>query len=145
MVIYCIVKLENRKVFKGFLILGVLIVIIGGISELIEFLFLFILLVLFVFYIFMNGLVNMVFLYLGVLMGFIGDLIVFISFGVLRGIVIGWLIVVLVVVLYFVIYYFVFKWVIIKFNIKILGCEDKEIKVFEGNGLDFKNLFIYKG
>ncbi|OJT84919.1 hypothetical protein BM533_18690 [Clostridioides difficile] len=130
---------------KGLLISGVLTVIIGGISEPIEFLFLFISPALFAFHTFMNGLANMVLPYLGVLMGFTGDLIAFISFGVLRGTATGWPIAVLVAVLYFAIYYFVFKWAIIKFNIKTPGREDKEIKVSEGNGSDFKNLSTYKG
>ncbi len=136
--IYRTAKPENRKALKGLLISGVLTVIIGGISEPIEFLFLFISPALFAFHTFMNGLANMVLPYLGVLMGFTGDLIAFISFGVLRGTATGWPIAVLVAVLYFAIYYFVFKWAIIKFNIKTPGREDKEIKVSEGNGSDFK-------
>ncbi|NIZ88860.1 PTS transporter subunit EIIC, partial [Clostridioides difficile] len=143
--IYRTAKPENRKALKGLLISGVLTVIIGGISEPIEFLFLFISPALFAFHTFMNGLANMVLPYLGVLMGFTGDLIAFISFGVLRGTATGWPIAVLVAVLYFAIYYFVFKWAIIKFNIKTPGREDKEIKVSEGNGSDFKNLSTYKG
>ncbi|PBG46540.1 PTS transporter subunit EIIB, partial [Clostridioides difficile] len=142
---YRTAKPENRKALKGLLISGVLTVIIGGISEPIEFLFLFISPALFAFHTFMNGLANMVLPYLGVLMGFTGDLIAFISFGVLRGTATGWPIAVLVAVLYFAIYYFVFKWAIIKFNIKTPGREDKEIKVSEGNGSDFKNLSTYKG
>ncbi|NMS88520.1 PTS transporter subunit EIIC [Clostridioides difficile] len=143
--IYRTAKPENRKALKGLLISGVLTVIIGGISEPIEFLFLFISPALFAFHTFMNGLANMVLPYLGVLMGFTGDLIAFISFGVLRGTATGWPIAVLVAALYFAIYYFVFKWAIIKFNIKTPGREDKEIKVSEGNGSDFKNLSTYKG
>lgn len=88
--IYRTAKPENRKALKGLLISGVLTVIIGGISEPIEFLFLFISPALFAFHTFMNGLANMVLPYLGVLMGFTGDLIAFISFGVLRGTATGW-------------------------------------------------------
>ncbi len=58
--------------------------IIGGVSEPIEFLFLFVSPLLFVFHAFMNGFANMVLPYMGVKMGFTGDLIQFISFGVLR-------------------------------------------------------------
>ncbi|MGN9541598.1 hypothetical protein ACTMQO_16005 [Escherichia coli] len=52
----------------------------------------------------------MVLPYMGVKMGFTGDLIQFISFGVLRGTRTGWPIAVCVEVAYFFIYYFVFRW-----------------------------------
>lgn len=81
---------QNRKAIKALLISGVLTVIIGGVSEPIEFLFLFVSPLLFVFHAFMNGFANMVLPYMGVKMGFTGDLIQFISFGVLRGTRTGW-------------------------------------------------------
>ncbi|WP_343090633.1 PTS transporter subunit EIIC, partial [Clostridioides difficile] len=56
--IYRTAKPENRKALKGLLISGVLTVIIGGISEPIEFLFLFISPALFAFHTFMNGIAN---------------------------------------------------------------------------------------
>ncbi|WP_157918200.1 PTS transporter subunit EIIC, partial [Escherichia coli] len=70
---------QNRKAIKALLISGVLTVIIGGVSEPIEFLFLFVSPLLFVFHAFMNGFANMVLPYMGVKMGFTGDLIQFIS------------------------------------------------------------------
>ncbi len=73
----------------------------------------------------MNGFAGMILPYLGVRMGFTGDLIQFLTFGVLRGTRTGWPIAILVMILYMVIYYFVFKWAIEKFNIKTPGREDK--------------------
>ncbi|WP_247180667.1 PTS transporter subunit EIIC [Escherichia coli] len=115
---------QNRKSIKALLISGVLTVIIGGVSEPIEFLFLFVSPLLFVFHAFMNGFANMVLPYMGVKMGFTGDLIQFISFGVLRGTRTGWPIAVCVEVAYFFIYYFVFRWTILKFNLMTVGREE---------------------
>lgn len=61
---------------------------------------------------------------MGVKMGFTGDLIQFISFGVLRGTRTGWPIAVCVEVAYFFIYYFVFRWTILKFNLMTVGREE---------------------
>jgi PTS system maltose and glucose-specific IIC component len=121
---YQCAKKENRKSIQGLLIAGVLTVIIGGVSEPIEFLFLFVSPALFGFHAVMNGLANMILPYLGVRMGFTGDLIQFLSFGVLRGTRTGWPIAVLVMIAYFLIYYFVFKWAIQKFNIMTPGREE---------------------
>ncbi|ENE6308610.1 PTS transporter subunit EIIC [Escherichia coli] len=115
---------QNRRAIKALLISGVLTVIIGGVSEPIEFLFLFVSPLLFVFHAFMNGLANMVLPYMGVKMGFTGDLIQFISFGVLRGTRTGWPLAVCVEVAYFFIYYFVFRWTILKFNLMTVGREE---------------------
>ncbi len=115
---------SKQKGYQSMLISGVLTVIIGGVSEPIEFLFLFVSPLLFVFHAFMNGFANMVLPYMGVKMGFTGDLIQFISFGVLRGTRTGWPIAVCVEVAYFFIYYFVFRWTILKFNLMTVGREE---------------------
>lgn len=143
--IYRTAKPEKRKAIKGLLISGVLTVIIGGISEPIEFLFLFISPALFAFHTVMNGLGNMILPYIGVHMGFTGDLIQFLTFGVLRGTETGWPMAVAVAALYFVIYYFVFKWAIVKFNIKTPGREDEDIEIGNNGGSDFNGLSTYKG
>nr|WP_318380968.1 PTS transporter subunit EIIC [uncultured Enterobacter sp.] len=117
---------RNRTAVKALLISGVLTVIIGGVSEPIEFLFLFASPALFAFHAFMNGFANMLLPYLGVKMGFTGDLIQFLSFGVLRGVRTGWPIAIMVEVAYFFIYYFVFKWAILKYNILTVGREEDE-------------------
>ncbi len=97
---------SKQKGYQSIAYFRVLTVIIGGVSEPIEFLFLFVSPLLFVFHAFMNGFANMVLPYMGVKMGFTGDLIQFISFGVLRGTRTGWPIAVCVEVAYFFIYYF---------------------------------------
>lgn len=123
---YRTAQVQNRKAIKALLISGVLTVIIGGVSEPIEFLFLFVSPVLFAFHAFMNGFANMFLPYLGVKMGFTGDLIQFMSFGVLRGTRTGWPIAVLVEVAYFFIYYLVFRWAILKYNLMTVGREDSD-------------------
>ncbi len=143
---YRCAKPEKRKAVKGLLISGALTVIIGGISEPIEFLFLFACWPLFLVHTFLNGFANMVLPYLGVKMGFTGDIIQFISFGVLRGVKTGWPIAVIFALGYAVLYYFIFKWAIVKFNIKTPGREDDDVAVIQGNGEnDFQNLSTYKG
>lgn len=114
----------KQKGYQSIAYFRVLTVIIGGVSEPIEFLFLFVSPLLFVFHAFMNGFANMVLPYMGVKMGFTGDLIQFISFGVLRGTRTGWPIAVCVEVAYFFIYYFVFRWTILKFNLMTVGREE---------------------
>ncbi|NBC99608.1 PTS transporter subunit EIIC [Atlantibacter hermannii] len=121
---YRTAQVQNRKAIKALLISGVLTVIIGGVSEPIEFLFLFVSPVLFAFHAFMNGFANMFLPYLGVKMGFTGDLIQFMSFGVLRGTRTGWPIAVCVEVAYFFIYYLVFRWAILKYNLMTVGREE---------------------
>lgn len=121
---YQTAQIQNRKAIKALLISGVLTVIIGGVSEPIEFLFLFVSPLLFAFHAFMNGFANMFLPYLGVKMGFTGDLIQFMSFGVLRGTRTGWPIAVCVEVTYFFIYYLVFRWAILKYNLMTVGRED---------------------
>ena len=123
---YQTAHVQNRKAIKALLISAVLTVIIGGVSEPIEFLFLFVSPVLFVFHAFMNGFANMFLPYLGVKMGFTGDLIQFMSFGVLRGTRTGWPVAVCVEIAYFFIYYAVFKWAILKYNLMTVGREDSD-------------------
>lgn len=117
---------RNSTAVKALLISGVLTVIIGGVSEPIEFLFLFVSPLLFAFHAFMNGFANMFLPYIGVKMGFTGDLIQFLSFGVMRGTRTGWPIAICVEVVYFFIYYFVFRWAILKFNLMTPGRDEDE-------------------
>ena len=136
---------ENRKKIKGMLITGCLTVVVGGISEPIEFLFLFACPPLFLVHAFLNGFANMILPYLGVLMGYTGDLIQFITFGVLRGTDTGWPIAVCFMAFYFVLYYFIFRWAIIKFDIKTPGREEIEVSMENEEGSDFQKLSNYKG
>lgn len=139
---YHCADLKKRKSIRGLLISGVLTVIIGGVSEPLEFLFLFVSPALYGFHAVMNGLAGMILPYLGVLMGYTGDLIQFLSFGVLRGERTGWPMAIVVMIIYFFIYYFVFKWAIKKFNIMTPGREvdeDEDIEEFTINNTLGKN------
>ncbi|WP_035293277.1 PTS transporter subunit EIIC [Clostridium sp. KNHs214] len=142
---YRCAKPERRKAIKGLLISGALTIVVGGISEPLEFLFLFACWPLFLVHTFLNGFANMVLPYLGVRMGFTGDIIQFFSFGVLRGVRTGWPIAVLFAAFYMALYYFLFKWAIVKFNIKTPGREDEPVSVEENGSNDLKNLSTYKG
>ena len=141
---YHCAKPQNKKKIKGMLITGALTVVVGGISEPIEFLFLFAFPPLFVVHTILNGLANMVLPYLGVLMGYTGDLIQFVTFGVLRGTRTGWPIAVAFAAGYFVLYYFIFKWAIIRFDIKTPGREE-ELELDESEASEFEQLSAYKG
>ena len=136
---------ENRARIKGMLITGCLTVVVGGISEPIEFLFLFACPPLFLVHAFFNGLANMVLPLLGCHMGYTGDLIQFLTFGVLRGTSTGWPIAVAFMAIYFVLYYFIFKWAITKFNIMTPGREEVSQAVEGATGSDFQKLSNYKG
>lgn len=60
----------------------------------------------------------------GVIIGNIdGNIIDFVVFGILYGLVIKWYLVLVVVVIWFVVYYVIFCFVIICFNLKMLGCD----------------------
>lgn len=144
---YRCAKPQNRKKIKGLLITGALTVVIGGISEPIEFLFLFACPPLFFVHTVLNGIANMVLPYLGVLMGYTGDLIQFITFGVLRGTRTGWPIAIAFAAFYFALYYFIFKWSIQRFDIKTPGREEvMAISEEDTKDMDdFAALSSYKG
>lgn len=79
-------------------------------------------------------------------MGYTGDLIQFITFGVLRGTGTGWPIAVAFAAFYFALYYFIFKWAIKKFDVKTPGRE--EVMVLDTateEQDDFATLSSYKG
>ena len=144
---YRCAKPQNRKKIKGLLITGALTVVIGGISEPIEFLFLFACPPLFFVHTVLNGIANMVLPYLGVLMGYTGDLIQFITFGVLRGTRTGWPIAIAFAAFYFALYYVIFKWSIQRFDIKTPGREEvMAISEEDTEDMDdFAALSSYKG
>lgn len=130
---------RNRTAVKALLISGVLTVIIGGVSEPIEFLFLFVSPMLFAFHAFMNGFANMILPYLGVRMGFTGDMIQFLTFGVMRGTRTGWPIQICVEVIYFFIYYVVFKWAILKYNLMTPGRDLDSDNSGESETIEYKD------
>ncbi|AYN27776.1 PTS maltose transporter subunit IICB [Buttiauxella sp. 3AFRM03] len=123
--IYRTAKPENRHIIKGLLISGVLVSVITGISEPIEFLFLFIASALYVFHIVMSGLALMVMALLGVTIGNTdGGILDLLIFGVMQGMSTKWYLVFPVGIIWFATYFFVFRWYILKHDIKTPGRED---------------------
>lgn len=123
--IYRTAKPENRPVIKGLLLSGVLVSVITGISEPIEFLFLFIAPALYAFHIVMSGLALMVMAILGVTIGNTdGGILDLLIFGVMQGTSTKWYLLFPVGIVWFSIYFFVFRWYILKHDIKTPGRED---------------------
>lgn len=146
--IYMTARPENRKAIKGLLISGILVSLVTGISEPIEFLFLFVAPQLYVFHALMSGVAMMVVSLAGVVIGNTdGGIIDWIIFGIMQGNDTKWYLLIPIGIVWFMIYYFVFKWYIQKHDIKTPGRElarqdeiDEEgnvnLKVFtKGNGL----------
>ncbi|MEZ2583968.1 maltose/glucose-specific PTS transporter subunit IIBC [Kluyvera intermedia] len=123
--IYRTAKPENRPIIKGLLLSGVLVSVITGISEPIEFLFLFIAPALYVFHIIMSGLALMVMAILGVTIGNTdGGILDLLIFGVMQGTSTKWYLLFPVGVVWFAVYFLVFRWYILKHDIKTPGRED---------------------
>ncbi|MFH7827596.1 maltose/glucose-specific PTS transporter subunit IIBC [Kluyvera chengduensis] len=123
--IYRTAKPENRPIIKGLLLSGVLVSVITGISEPIEFLFLFIAPTLYVFHIIMSGLALMVMAILGVTIGNTdGGILDLLIFGVMQGTSTKWYLLFPVGVVWFAVYFLVFRWYILKHDIKTPGRED---------------------
>lgn len=132
LVMYYCVCLENCYKIKGLLIFGLIVCVVGGIIELLEFLFLFVVLVLYVIYVLLIGFGFIVMFVFGVIIGNIdGNIIDFVVFGILYGLLIKWYMVLVVVVIWFVVYYVIFCFVIICFNLKILGCDSEVVSLIE--------------
>lgn len=108
-----------------------LIVFLIGIIELLEFLFLFVVLVFYGIYVLLVGILFLVMYLLGVKIGmiFLGGFIDYILYGLLNWDRLYVLLVILVGIVYVIVYYFLFDFVICKFKLKILGCEDEEIEI----------------
>ena len=122
--IYRTARPENRPVIKGLLLSGVLVSVVTGISEPIEFLFLFIAPALYAFHIVMSGLALMVMALLGVTIGNTdGGILDLLIFGVMQGMSTKWYLLFPVGIAWFAIYFFVFRWYILKHNIKTPGRE----------------------
>ncbi|MEG0280490.1 MAG: maltose/glucose-specific PTS transporter subunit IIBC [Morganella sp. (in: enterobacteria)] len=123
--IYRTAKPANRPVIKGLLLSGVLVSVVTGISEPIEFLFLFIAPVLYIFHIIMSGLALLVMALLGVTIGNTdGGILDLLIFGIMQGTATKWYLVFPVGVIWFAIYFFVFRWYILKHDVKTPGRED---------------------
>jgi len=145
--IYLTAKKENRNAIKGLLISGILVSVVTGISEPIEFLFLFVAPGLYVFHSVMSGLALMVMSLIGVTIGNTdGGIIDWIIFGIMQGNYTKWYLLIPVGIVWFLIYFSVFRWYILKNDIKTPGrdevlddlgqTDDIHKKIFtKGNGL----------
>ncbi|WP_193065675.1 maltose/glucose-specific PTS transporter subunit IIBC [Hafnia alvei] len=130
--IYRTAKPENRPIIKGLLLSGVLVSVVTGISEPIEFLFLFIAPFLYVFHVIMSGLALMVMALLGVTIGNTdGGILDLLIFGIMQGTATKWYLIFPVGIIWFAVYFFVFRWYILKHDIKTPGREDDDISVAE--------------
>ena len=143
--IYRTARPENRPVIKGLLLSGVLVSVVTGISEPIEFLFLFIAPALYAFHIVMSGLALMVMALLGVTIGNTdGGILDLLIFGVMQGMSTKWYLLFPVGIAWFAIYFFVFRWYILKHNIKTPGREvdvQGAQQAVEANTITSPNLF----
>lgn len=132
LVMYYCARSENRYKIKGLLIFGLIVCVVGGIIESLEFLFLFVALVLYVIYALLIGFGFIVMFVFGVIIGNIdGNIIDFVVFGILYGLLIKWYMVLVVAVIWFVVYYVIFRFVIIRFNLKISGRDSEVVSLIE--------------
>ena len=133
--IYYTAKKENRKAIKGLLISGILVSVVTGISEPIEFLFLFVAPKLYIFHTLMAGASMMVVSLAGVIIGNTdGGIIDLIIFGVMQGSYTKWFLIIPIGILWFAIYFFAFKWYIEKFDVKTPGREEASAEDIDSDG-----------
>ena len=128
--IYQTAKPENKKVVAGLMISAALTSFLTGITEPLEFSFLFVAPFLFVIHAVLDGLSFLTLYLLNVHLGytFSGGFIDYVLLGILPNKTAWWL-VIPVGIIYAVIYYFVFRFLIVKFNYKTPGREDKKSSV----------------
>ncbi|MGL5043135.1 MAG: maltose/glucose-specific PTS transporter subunit IIBC [Culicoidibacterales bacterium] len=136
---YHTVDEKRRHLVKGMLISGVIACVVAGITEPIEFLFLFISPVLYGIHAVLTGLGFMVMGLLQVTIGNTdGNIIDFIVFGILQGTATKWYLVPVVGVVWFALYYFIFKFVILTWNLPIIGRESDDFLEGEDQGIVVK-------
>lgn len=124
---YYTAKKMNSPAIKGLLLSGILVSVVTGISEPIEFLFLFIAPPLYIFHVVMSGLSLMVMALLGVTIGNTdGGILDLLIFGIMQGTYTKWYLVFPVGLVWFTIYFLVFRWYILKHDIKTPGREEIE-------------------
>lgn len=128
---YQTAKPENKTKVKAILIPAVITSIIAGVTEPIEFSFMFVSPVLFLIHSGLSGLSMVVLNVLNVRAIGPNGLIDFLLYNIPLGIEkTGWPMYILVGLLFFLIYYVIFKVIITKFNIKTIGREDENIKLY---------------
>lgn len=128
--IYQTAKPENKKVVGGLMLSAALTSFLTGITEPLEFSFLFVAPLLFFIHAVLDGLsfLTLYLLHLHLGYTFSGGFIDFVLLGILPNKTPWWL-VIPVGLVYAVIYYVVFRFLIIKFNFKTPGREDKQASV----------------
>ena len=126
---YRCAKPEKKKAAGGLLLSAALACMATGITEPIEFSFLFVAPMLFVVQVILAGSAYMIAHILNIAVGltFSGGLLDFFLFGILQGNEkTSWLLVIPVGIIYFFLYYFIFKILILKFDLKTPGREDRD-------------------
>ena len=128
--IYQTAKPENKKVVGGLMLSAALTSFLTGITEPLEFSFLFVAPLLFFIHAVLDGLsfLTLYLLHLHLGYTFSGGFIDFVLLGILPNKTPWWL-VIPVGLVYAVIYYVVFRFLIVKFNFKTPGREDKQASV----------------
>ncbi|SII40524.1 PTS system, glucose-like IIB component [Mycobacteroides abscessus subsp. abscessus] len=127
--IYHTAKPEHKKVVGGLMLSAALTSFLTGITEPLEFSFLFVAPVLYLIHAFLDGLAFMMADIFNITVGqtFSGGFIDYILFGVLQGnSKTNYLWVLPIGIVWFCLYYIIFRFLIIKFNFKTPGREDKE-------------------
>lgn len=137
--IYQCAKKENKEKVAGIMVSAALASILTGITEPIEFAFLFVAPVLFGIHVLLAGSAYVVaqLLHITICFTFSAGAIDFILFGILPGNSrTNWILVIPVGIIYFILYNRIFKFVILKFDIKTMGREDKKMKVDSSEIID---------
>ncbi|WP_234898497.1 PTS transporter subunit EIIC [Aeromonas veronii] len=115
----------NRTRIKSLIISGVLVSIVTGISEPIEFLFLFVAPVLYLFHVFMTGAALFVVAMCGVTIGNTdGSALDLLIFGIMQGWQTKWYLIIPIGLIWSAIYFTVFYWYIKKYDIKTPGRDE---------------------
>lgn len=115
----------NRTRIKSLIISGVLVSIVTGISEPIEFLFLFVAPVLYLFHVFMTGAALFVVAMCGVTIGNTdGSALDLLIFGIMQGWQTKWYLIIPIGLIWSAIYFTVFYWYIKKYDIKPPGRDE---------------------
>ncbi|MBF7016233.1 glucose-specific PTS transporter subunit IIBC [Staphylococcus durrellii] len=126
--IYHTAKPEHKKVVGGLMLSGALTSFLTGITEPLEFSFLFVAPVLYIVHAFLDGLAFMMADIFNITIGqtFSGGFIDYLLFGVLQGnSKTNYLLVIPIGIIWFILYYIIFRVLIVKFNFKTPGREDK--------------------
>lgn len=133
-------KPEKQKEVGGLLLSAALTSMLTGITEPLEFTFLFVAPMLYGIHCIFAGFAYMLMhiFNVGVGMTFSGGLIDLSLFGILQGNEkTNWIWVVIVGVVYFIVYYFLFRFLIVKFDLKTPGRDDKEeVKLYRRSDVD---------